>query len=127
MKNVTIYLFETNNTVQSDWNYLEQKQNMFCNNKFTLKQIDMLRCVNVTLIQIDISIWYKVPLFTVYYKIIKFREHLILMRRRGPSFCEVLCPQPLGNFFSACKTLLNGCSPNISWEGGNINHFDFFT
>ena len=33
---------------------------MFCNNKFTLKQIDILCCFNVTLIHIDISIWYKV-------------------------------------------------------------------
>ena len=38
---------------------------MLCNNKFTLKQIDILRCFNVTLIQIDISIWYKVAFFTV--------------------------------------------------------------
>ena len=39
---------------------------MLCNNKFALKQIDILCCFNVTLIQIDISIWYKVALFTVY-------------------------------------------------------------
>ena len=54
------YLFETNNIVQSDWNYLELKQIMLCNNKFTLKQIDILRRFYVTLIRIDISIWYKV-------------------------------------------------------------------
>ncbi len=63
-----IYLKQILNTVQSDWNYLEQKQiiiNMLCNNKFTLKQIDILHCFNVTLIQIDISIWYKVVFFTV--------------------------------------------------------------
>ena len=33
---------------------------MLCNNKFTLKQIDIVRCSHVTLFQIDISIWYKV-------------------------------------------------------------------
>ncbi len=34
-----IYLFESNNIVQSDCNYLEQKQIMLCDNKFLLKQI----------------------------------------------------------------------------------------
>ena len=37
-------LLETNNTVQSDWNYLDQNQIMLCNNKFTLKEIDIVHC-----------------------------------------------------------------------------------
>ena len=37
-----IYLLETNNIVQSHRSYLEQKQIMLYNNKFTLKQINIL-------------------------------------------------------------------------------------
>ncbi len=39
---------------------------MLCNKKFILKQIDILPCFNVALIQIDISIWYEVAFFTVH-------------------------------------------------------------
>ena len=45
---------------------LKQEQNMLCNNKFTLRKIDILHhvhCFNITLIQIDIS---KVAFLTVY-------------------------------------------------------------
>ena len=58
-----IYLFESNYSVQSDCNYLEWKQIVLCNNKFILKQTDILCCFNVTLVQIDISISCKVTFF----------------------------------------------------------------